>query len=457
MSVFMLETSAVQSAADSLNSVASALEGLSDSINGYDTSQSGEDSFDFDGAKSVIAENVKAASIKVKNTQTLMTNVVDSHTKLQSSLKYGEEASDDSSKKNNSGNNSSGTRSSNGGYSPSGSYSGGYTSGGSTRGGSTAIATPTTPTRREEEQEETTKMVGIIPVAKDKYETDDSKKKEIATALTGVGLLAMSKGLTPEENILFERNYKIKYSKEGFAQVGDRYVIACDESYGDVGDMIDLKQKDGSYVKCVIGATVKNTDASKKDNISFITEDEITDKEITATAAAIKKNTTNVYNAGPDEEHKIAASNDSSQTTTEGTKTETTTATEGTTSTESTTTSEGTTNSGTTTQTTDTATSTEGTTSTESTTTSEGTTSSGTTTQTTDTTTSTESTTTDTAASTESATSTEATTTTESTTTDTASTSTSGETQVNVEQTDTTSTTEVDDTNDAPDDDDLEV
>ena len=426
MSVFMLETSAVQSAADSLNSVASALEGLSDSINGYDTSQSGEDSFDFDGAKSVIAENVKAASIKVKNTQTLMTNVVDSHTKLQSSLKYGEEASNDSSKKNNSGNNSSGTRSSNGGYSPSGSYSGGYTSGGSTRGGSTAIATPTTPTRREEEQEETTKMVGIIPVAKDKYETDDSKKKEIATALTGVGLLAMSKGLTPEENILFERNYKIKYSKEGFAQVGDRYVIACDESYGDVGDMIDLKQKDGSYVKCVIGATVKNADASKKDNISFITEDEITDKEITATAEAIKKNTTNVYNAGPDEEHKIAASNDSSQTTTEGTKTQTTTTTEGTTSTESTTTSE-------------------------------GTTSSGTTTQTTDTTTSTESTTTDTAASTESATSTETTTTTESTTTDTASTSTSGETQVNVEQTDTTSTTEVDDTNDAPDDDDLEV
>ena len=60
MSVFILETDAVTSAADSLSSIESSLESLSSSVSGYDTSQSGGDSFDFDGAKSVIAENIKA-------------------------------------------------------------------------------------------------------------------------------------------------------------------------------------------------------------------------------------------------------------------------------------------------------------------------------------------------------------------------------------------------------------
>ena len=69
MSVFILETDAVTSAADSLSSIESSLENLSSTVNSYDTSQSSGDSFDFDGAKSVIAENIKAASIKVQNTQ----------------------------------------------------------------------------------------------------------------------------------------------------------------------------------------------------------------------------------------------------------------------------------------------------------------------------------------------------------------------------------------------------
>jgi len=87
MSVFMLETGAVQSAADSLNSIVSELDSISSSVSGYDTSQEGEEHFDFDGAKSVIAENIKAASIKVQNTASVMNTVVESHTNLQNSMK----------------------------------------------------------------------------------------------------------------------------------------------------------------------------------------------------------------------------------------------------------------------------------------------------------------------------------------------------------------------------------
>lgn len=48
-----------------------------------------------------------------------------------------------------------------------------------------------------------------------------------------------------------------KYDLEGFARIGDRYVIACTSTYGEVGDYVDFYQKDGSVLKCIIG-DIKN-------------------------------------------------------------------------------------------------------------------------------------------------------------------------------------------------------
>ncbi len=298
MSVFILETEAVSSAADGLSSIASKLENVSDTINGYDTSQSGGDNFDFDGAKAVIAANVKAASVKVKNTQTLMTSVVESHTQLQSALKYGETGKE----KENSSGKVGNVNSSSPGYS--GSYSGGH-SGGHSGGYSSVV--PVTPKDKDKDKdkkkEDNSNLKGIVPISKDKYVTDDSKKKKIATALSGVGLVAINKSLTEKEQADFNNLYDIKYTKEGLAKVGDRYVISCDKSYGEVGDMIDLKQKDGSYVKCIIGGRTNTTIEENKNNIRFITKEDVKDEAIIKTTQTIKKNTTEVYNAGPDQKN----------------------------------------------------------------------------------------------------------------------------------------------------------
>lgn len=49
----------------------------------------------------------------------------------------------------------------------------------------------------------------------------------------------------------------MNFDEEGFAKIGDRYVIACTTTFGNVGDFIDVYQKDGTILKCVIG-DIKN-------------------------------------------------------------------------------------------------------------------------------------------------------------------------------------------------------
>ena len=48
-----------------------------------------------------------------------------------------------------------------------------------------------------------------------------------------------------------------KYDNEGFARIGDRYVIACTTTFGVIGDYVDFYQSDGHVFKCIIG-DVKN-------------------------------------------------------------------------------------------------------------------------------------------------------------------------------------------------------
>lgn len=47
------------------------------------------------------------------------------------------------------------------------------------------------------------------------------------------------------------------YDSEGFARIGDRYVIACTTKYGQVGDYVDFVQEDGVVIKGIIG-DIKN-------------------------------------------------------------------------------------------------------------------------------------------------------------------------------------------------------
>lgn len=63
------------------------------------------------------------------------------------------------------------------------------------------------------------------------------------------------------------KQYKLReaagmnFDDEGFAKIGDRYVIACTTTYGNVGDFIDVHMEDGSVLKCVIGDIKNQNDA----------------------------------------------------------------------------------------------------------------------------------------------------------------------------------------------------
>ena len=59
MSIFMLETDALASASSTISSLVSQVENLASNVSGYDTSC--EDGFNFDSARSVIAQNIEEA------------------------------------------------------------------------------------------------------------------------------------------------------------------------------------------------------------------------------------------------------------------------------------------------------------------------------------------------------------------------------------------------------------
>ena len=52
------------------------------------------------------------------------------------------------------------------------------------------------------------------------------------------------------------------YDQEGFAKIGDRYVIACTTVYGVVGDYVDFYQSNGNVFKCIIGDIKSAGDAN---------------------------------------------------------------------------------------------------------------------------------------------------------------------------------------------------
>ncbi len=53
----------------------------------------------------------------------------------------------------------------------------------------------------------------------------------------------------------------MNFDNEGFARIGDRYVVATTTTFGNVGDYIDVVQSDGTVIKCIIGDIKNQNDA----------------------------------------------------------------------------------------------------------------------------------------------------------------------------------------------------
>lgn len=327
MAVFMLETEALTSASSAISSLASQVNDVSSSINGYDTSC--EDGFDFAGAKSVLASNVEACSTKITNTAAILENVVSAHTELQSSMKFdgSDNYSSSSSTSTNGSSSSSGSSSSGGNYSGGGTSGGGYSGGGSYSGVSSsysggdysggysgaavsgiAVSGLVTGKVKDSNKDKVKERTGAAS-SKDEKETDKNKEtndseltgileEKVTTELKYVNYAYINSDKVTDKSKELFNDATFNYdSNTGYALVDGKYVIACDSTVGEVGDIIKFTQKDGNIVECVVGTNTV-TDASKN-VINFIVDKENwANKTPMSISENLINNTTTITNAG---------------------------------------------------------------------------------------------------------------------------------------------------------------
>ena len=335
--MFVLDTDAVADAASEVESLKSRIQSVSSSVSGYDTSA--EDGFNFAGAKSLIASNIQTAMQKISNTSTIMTDVVDSHSRLQTDLKFEiekpEEAAPDTF-----GNNQPGSYAGTTPYYSSPVSSAPvaatptYTPTDPTSPATTVPTDPTTPattepTPTEETSTEETPTEGTpteeTPVEGTPTEgtpTDETPTEGTPTEETPaeetpaegtpvdetvveepvlkdkpekVDYAYISDGTLPEESqALFEH---VTYDDGGYGVVEGKYVIACDESYGKVGDVIKFTQNDGTVVECVVGVNTTSTEGTG--TINFVVDKEIiSEKGPAEFSSTLVENNTKVENYG---------------------------------------------------------------------------------------------------------------------------------------------------------------
>jgi len=296
MAIFMLDTDVVTSAANEIGSLTSKMNEVANSINSYDTSC--EDEFDFSNAKSVLSSNIEACSTKIKNTSVFLENVVSAHTKLQSSMKFDGSDNFSADKKTSSdSSNANENLSSGGGNYSRGSYSGnpstGFVSGGAIAGGAAVanlVSEEATDNLEKPEEDDLEKE-------KNNNSTNGLEKK-VTTEINKVNYAYVNNDIITDKLKKIFDDATFRYDENtGYALVDGKYVIACDSSVGEVGDVIKFTQKDDSVIECVVG--VNTVTDHFKNSISFIVDKEIwSNKTPLSFSENLINNTTSITNAG---------------------------------------------------------------------------------------------------------------------------------------------------------------
>ena len=292
MSIFKIETNVLESASTTISNIGMHISELGDMVNYYDINC--EDGFDFSSVKSLIAKNIEACSIKMKNTSQILEAISQSHTKLQNELKF-EKFSNSDSKTNtkkeennkktskesgtssnisvDSGNESSKkikSSTNNNNYS----YYGGQSVPTSTKTTTTITTTTTTATTTPimEGALKTALAVGSSMgtiISKDNKKEDENKTnkvKDISNSFKEIGYQSVNDDLSEVESKIF-KSKDFKYDKDGYAKIGDKYIVAVDETIAKKGDIIKFTQEDGKEIEAVVGMTKSGKD--NKDKIDF--------------------------------------------------------------------------------------------------------------------------------------------------------------------------------------------
>ena len=112
-----------------------------------------------------------------------------------------------------------------------------------------------------------------------------------------VGYVYVEKDKLSDESKKIFENEEFKYDENGFAKLGDKYVVSVDKSLGNVGDVIKFKQEDGTEIEAIIGVTTSNS--KYKDKINFIlSPDKKLDAETQKISEDILKNNKEIEKTG---------------------------------------------------------------------------------------------------------------------------------------------------------------
>ena len=243
MALFVLDTEIVTTGSGSTKSISSQLNDIAGAVASYVVDTDTEESFNFAGARDVIAQNIEACATKVSNSSGYMEAVVTSHTALQQNefMSPAEKARMQSQASGGKGLESYGG----GGYGGGGSYGGGSYGGGSYGGGGSYNADNF--------------------VIADGLVTDPAKDREsVLLSTVACAYLATDQVTLPTIQLLNES----KATSEGYLKIGSRYLIACDKSIANVGDVLSFVKEDGSVVEFVVATTTTSKDS--KNTITFI-------------------------------------------------------------------------------------------------------------------------------------------------------------------------------------------
>ena len=277
---FLIETETVDSAKEKINKIPTNLNSLDGEIKGYNTTDETTDETGinlgtaFESAKNKLAEIITKGSKGATDTGKAMEDVVTKHTELQNSLKIEVPGSnaDDTTTTDNTPDNTTDT----GGDD----YGSDYGGGGGGGGGSDGDGLLSAGFGMTGQQQQQT------------YQVVDAKPTELTHAVVD------KDKLSDESKQFFNRSDFAYDENNGYAKVGQRYVITCDPVFGKVGDCIDFMGANGVIVQCVIGA-LRTDESAEKRKISFVVDQEkwSEEKQEAFTKDLIQK-TTEIRNFG---------------------------------------------------------------------------------------------------------------------------------------------------------------
>lgn len=279
MALFMLDTEGVMESSGIFKDLATNVSSVGDAVGSLNVDN--KDGFNFAAARTSIVNNINACAIKLSNSSTFLSQVVESHTKLQE-MKFidpmekakieAEQKAQEEKKKKEEQKKKEGKD-----FSP------------SRRGN------PSNPTRGDSEKRKgndgKTQVVvaGVTGIASDKAvnveKTANSEEKVIDNSksdvvekdidksiIKDVGYAYIDLTVVPEATATLFNDKDFNSQESGYAMIGSRYVIACNSEIGNVGDVVVFTKNDDSTVECVVGY---NTVSDKyKDSISFIVDSE---------------------------------------------------------------------------------------------------------------------------------------------------------------------------------------